>query len=69
MTVHSTGTTALITCATDGIDRALAHQLAGRVTTLLLHGRDSARLDSLRADLGVSARAADESVLPANDQG
>lgn len=52
--MHSTDTAALITGATDGIGRALAHQLAGRVATLLLHGRDSARLDTLCADLGAS---------------
>ncbi|MBX6388832.1 MAG: SDR family NAD(P)-dependent oxidoreductase [Frankia sp.] len=35
----------LITGATDGLGRALAERLAGDGTTLILHGRDRARLD------------------------
>ncbi|MCK9893038.1 SDR family NAD(P)-dependent oxidoreductase [Frankia sp. AgB32] len=42
--------TVLITGATDGLGRALAHRLASEGTTLILHGRDPDRL----------ARAADE---------
>ena len=34
----------LVTGATDGLGRALASELAGRGATLLLHGRDDARL-------------------------
>jgi NAD(P)-dependent dehydrogenase (short-subunit alcohol dehydrogenase family) len=34
----------LVTGATDGLGRALATELAGRGATLLLHGRDAARL-------------------------
>jgi NAD(P)-dependent dehydrogenase (short-subunit alcohol dehydrogenase family) len=37
--------TILITGATDGLGRALAHQLAADGATLILHGRDPDRLD------------------------
>lgn len=36
--------TILITGATDGLGRALAHQLAGQGAHLILHGRDAGRL-------------------------
>jgi NAD(P)-dependent dehydrogenase (short-subunit alcohol dehydrogenase family) len=36
----------LITGATDGLGRALAHRLAADGDTVLLHGRDQARLDA-----------------------
>ncbi|MEZ0113639.1 NAD(P)-dependent dehydrogenase (short-subunit alcohol dehydrogenase family) [Catenulispora sp. EB89] len=36
----------LITGATDGLGRALAHRLAAGGDTVLLHGRDQARLDA-----------------------
>ena len=38
--------TVLITGATDGLGRALAHRLAAGGDTVLLHGRDQARLDA-----------------------
>ena len=42
--------TVLITGATDGLGRALVHELASRGATVLLHGRDQARLsDTSRA--------------------
>jgi NAD(P)-dependent dehydrogenase (short-subunit alcohol dehydrogenase family) len=37
--------TILITCATDGLGRALARRLAADGATLILHGRDPERLD------------------------
>jgi NAD(P)-dependent dehydrogenase (short-subunit alcohol dehydrogenase family) len=44
--------TVLITGATDGLGRALAHRLAADGgTTLLLHGRDQAKLDATAAAL------------------
>ncbi|MFJ8621436.1 SDR family NAD(P)-dependent oxidoreductase [Kitasatospora sp. NPDC093550] len=53
--------TILITGATDGLGRALAHRLAAEGHTLLLHGRDRQRLDrtaeELRAAHGVDRPA------------
>ncbi|MCX4744650.1 SDR family NAD(P)-dependent oxidoreductase [Kitasatospora sp. NBC_01287] len=43
--------TVLITGATQGLGRGLALELARRGATLLLHGRDAARLDSVLADV------------------
>lgn len=43
--------TILITGATDGHGRALAHRLAADGATLLLHGRDQARLDRTADDI------------------
>jgi NAD(P)-dependent dehydrogenase (short-subunit alcohol dehydrogenase family) len=40
------GRTALITGATDGLGRAVAERLAADGATVLLHGRDKARLDT-----------------------
>jgi NAD(P)-dependent dehydrogenase (short-subunit alcohol dehydrogenase family) len=40
------GRTALITGATDGLGRAVAERLAADGATVLLHGRDKARLDA-----------------------
>jgi NAD(P)-dependent dehydrogenase (short-subunit alcohol dehydrogenase family) len=37
-------TTVLVTGATDGLGRALAHRLAAAGATVLLHGRDSERI-------------------------
>jgi len=42
-TFELTGKTVLLTGATDGLGRALAADLAGRGSTLLLHGRDEDR--------------------------
>ena len=46
----------MVTGATDGLGRALATELAGRGATLLLHGRDAARLadtvERIRAENG-----------------
>jgi NAD(P)-dependent dehydrogenase (short-subunit alcohol dehydrogenase family) len=39
--------TILVTGATDGLGRALADRLAARGATVLLHGRDQARLDAV----------------------
>ncbi|MBS2535103.1 SDR family NAD(P)-dependent oxidoreductase [Catenulispora sp. NF23] len=51
----------LITGATDGLGRALAHRLAADGDTVLLHGRDQARLDAtadaIRAEHGVARPA------------
>ncbi|MFF3665533.1 SDR family NAD(P)-dependent oxidoreductase [Microtetraspora malaysiensis] len=51
-----TGKTVLITGATDGLGRALAHRLAAQDATLILHGRSPAKgrqlLDDLRARTG-----------------
>ncbi|MGD2113278.1 MAG: SDR family NAD(P)-dependent oxidoreductase [Gammaproteobacteria bacterium] len=43
--------TVLITGATDGLGRALAHALASRAATVLLHGRDPARLVQMQRDI------------------
>ncbi len=44
--------TILITGATDGLGRALAHRLAGDGATLILHGRDPAKLDGTAREIG-----------------
>jgi NAD(P)-dependent dehydrogenase (short-subunit alcohol dehydrogenase family) len=44
-------TTVLITGSTDGLGRALAHRLAAGGATLLLHGRDAARLEATARDI------------------
>ena len=46
--------TVLITGATDGLGRALAHRLAADGSTLLLHGRDAARLDDTAKEIRAS---------------
>jgi short-subunit dehydrogenase len=43
--------TVLITGATDGLGRALAHRLAADGTDLILHGRDSGRLDATAGEI------------------
>jgi NAD(P)-dependent dehydrogenase (short-subunit alcohol dehydrogenase family) len=47
--------TILITGATDGLGRALAHQLAGRGARLILHGRDAGRLDQTAKEIAGQA--------------
>lgn len=44
--------TILITGATDGLGRALAHRLAADGATLILHGRDERKLDRTAAGIG-----------------
>ncbi|WP_131769778.1 SDR family NAD(P)-dependent oxidoreductase [Candidatus Protofrankia californiensis] len=46
--------TILITGATDGLGRALAHRLAAQDATLLLHGRDPDRLDRTATDIAAT---------------
>jgi NAD(P)-dependent dehydrogenase (short-subunit alcohol dehydrogenase family) len=47
--------TILITGATDGLGRALAHQLAGQGARLILHGRDAGRLDQAAKEIAGQA--------------
>lgn len=53
MTAHDTphDTTILITGATDGLGRALAHRLAAQGATLILHGRNPAKGQALLTEL------------------
>ncbi len=54
MTRHDfdlTGQTVLVTGATDGLGRALAHELAARGATILIHGRDPQRIAQTEADM------------------
>jgi short-subunit dehydrogenase len=43
--------TILITGATDGLGRALAHHLAAAGAALILHGRDSGKLERTADDI------------------
>ena len=43
--------TILITGATDGLGRALAHRLTANGATVLLHGRDQEKLDRTAAEI------------------
>jgi NAD(P)-dependent dehydrogenase (short-subunit alcohol dehydrogenase family) len=43
--------TVLVTGATDGLGRALSRELAARGATVLLHGRDPARLAETRREI------------------
>jgi NAD(P)-dependent dehydrogenase (short-subunit alcohol dehydrogenase family) len=45
------GRTALVTGATDGLGRAVAGRLAADGATVLLHGRDRARLDAAASEI------------------
>jgi NAD(P)-dependent dehydrogenase (short-subunit alcohol dehydrogenase family) len=45
-------TTVLITGATDGLGRAVAHRLAAQGADVILHGRNRARLDEVAAEVG-----------------
>ncbi len=45
------GTTILITGATDGLGKRVARELAGKGATVLLHGRNSERLEATLADI------------------
>ena len=47
--------TILITGATDGLGRALAHQLAGQGARLILHGSDAGRLDQAAKEIAGQA--------------
>jgi NAD(P)-dependent dehydrogenase (short-subunit alcohol dehydrogenase family) len=47
-------TTILITGATDGLGRALAARLGAAGATLLLHGRDAARLDAVADEIAAA---------------
>jgi len=46
-----TGRTVLVTGATDGLGRALAHELVGSGATVLVHGRSADRIASTVAEL------------------
>jgi NAD(P)-dependent dehydrogenase (short-subunit alcohol dehydrogenase family) len=46
--------TIFITGATDGLGRALAERLAADGNTLILHGRDQAKLDQVASEIGGS---------------
>lgn len=52
------GRTVLLTGATQGMGRHLAHQLAASGATLLLHGRDTARLEAVIAEIRGQASTA-----------
>jgi len=55
--------TVLVTGATDGLGRALAHRLAAEGARLIRHGRDEARLQAVARDIGADAAAAPVTVL------
>ncbi|SFJ44899.1 short chain dehydrogenase [Amycolatopsis sacchari] len=52
--------TVLVTGATDGLGKALAHRLAGRGHHVLLHGRSQDKLDQTKAELQQGNPAAPE---------
>jgi NAD(P)-dependent dehydrogenase (short-subunit alcohol dehydrogenase family) len=51
VTADVTGKTVLVTGSTDGLGRALAHELAAGGATVLLHGRDSAKGEATLRDI------------------
>lgn len=51
--------TILITGATDGLGRETAHELAARGATVLLHGRDAAKLEAVLAHFLLTTRLLD----------
>jgi NAD(P)-dependent dehydrogenase (short-subunit alcohol dehydrogenase family) len=57
-------TTVLITGATDGLGRALAHRLAAQGAHVILHGRDQGRLEATAAEIAQqSGRRRPDTVL------
>jgi carbonyl reductase 1 len=52
-------TTALVTGANQGLGRALAERLAGRVDRVLLTGRNPERVEAAAAEIGVEGRVLD----------
>lgn len=58
------GAVALVTGASAGIGRAVAHQLSARGVRVLVHGRDPDRVHDVAADCGGTALLADLSIGP-----
>lgn len=59
--------TILITGATSGLGRAVAHELAAQPGRLILHGRNTARLNDLKTDLHTSTATIDVVVAELDD--
>ncbi|WP_157878212.1 SDR family NAD(P)-dependent oxidoreductase, partial [Streptomyces torulosus] len=57
--MHIAGATVLLTGATGGIGRALAHRLARANATLVVTGRQAGPLETLAAEVGARAVVAD----------
>jgi NAD(P)-dependent dehydrogenase (short-subunit alcohol dehydrogenase family) len=56
VTIDPMAKTILVTGATSGLGRGVAHDLAERGHTVLVHGRDQRKVDDLVGELGNSAR-------------